>query len=603
MSDDPGAANVIYLPQSETPQLEDYERPTTPHPDAVDGAALLNEIVETFNTYTVMPLGAAEVCALWTMATHALREARFQHAPRLIITAATPDSGKSTLLTLLVHLVANPEQGSGLTEAALFRTINESEPTIIIDESDLILPRRGSRSGLLRVLNSGHYRPQAYERRAEYDRESKTHVTVRYSTFAMCALAGLGERWIEPTLRSRSFLIALQPKMPHEEVADFHPDDHGPDMRRLRSMIKRWVLDNLDALRRARPSVDGLHNRAADNAKPLLAVADVVGGVWPQRAREAIKRLTPPADDDPRMLLCHIGEILRDRDEPPRLHKVGVDGDMGRIFTTELCDRLTARIDWPYEKLNQWQLAERLRPFGVLPRQSQEAGRGSRKQSAFWLCDFVQPFARYGIPPAATGRPVDGSGSGSTGLPVVPAAEDAPEGMRRQAYTDPEFARLIVEHFAPQFGERSTFLDPARGRGAFFDHLPSPRDWCEIDPDVLPAGVPPRDFHDWCIPVDWIITNPVWPSGHGDERGYREFAQHAFSIADNVVFLVKSRTADTQSRRRDWEAAGFGFAKSCSCRGRMPAFRLRDMISASFTGSAGMSVACVKRPRRRPVDQ
>lgn len=43
-------------------------------------------------------------------------------------------------------------------------------------------------------------------------------------------------------------------------------------------------------------------------------------------------------------------------------------------------------------------------------------------------------------------------------------------------------------------------LDPFKGQGAFFNNLPSPSVWCEIEEG--------RDFFDFDSQVDWIISNP-----------------------------------------------------------------------------------------------
>jgi hypothetical protein len=268
-------------------------------------------------------------------------------------------------------------------------------------------------------------------------------------------------------------------------------------MRLLRAMIIRRRNDSLTLLRKARPSVDGLFNRAADNAKTLLAIADVAGGSWPGRARDAIKRLTPPADDDPRMLLAHIAEIFGDRDDPPPLHKVRAGGpdDPGRIFTGELCDRLVTRIDWRHEKMTQHSLANDLRPFGITPHQSQEGGRGSRKQSAFWLADFVEPFTRYGIPPvppAATGRPVD-QPDPSTGLPLVP--DGTAEGSTRGAGTPAKHYWITPPEMMAQLQAEFEFN---------FDAAPHPR------PDGFDGLTAEWGSRTWCSPpfaggvVAWV---------------------------------------------------------------------------------------------------
>jgi hypothetical protein len=107
-------------------------------------------------------------------------------------------------------------------------------------------------------------------------------------------------------------------------------------------------------------------------------------------------------------------------------------------------------------------------------------------------------------------------------------------GQRDQTYTNRDFAKRVIAHFAPS----GRILDPCRGDGAFYDNLPDGADWCE-----LTQG---RDFLDWSERVDWIITNPPW-----SPEAYRAISRHAFEIADNVVFLTTLHTAlGTYARHR-----------------------------------------------------
>jgi hypothetical protein len=66
-------------------------------------------------------------------------------------------------------------------------------------------------------------------------------------------------------------------------------------------------------------------------------------------------------------------------------------------------------------------------------------------------------------------------------------------------------------------------LDPCRGDGAFYKHLPIGSDYCEITEG--------KDFFEYAKPVDWIIGNPPYSN-------FMEFLQHSFSLASNVSFLV-----------------------------------------------------------------
>jgi hypothetical protein len=59
-------------------------------------------------------------------------------------------------------------------------------------------------------------------------------------------------------------------------------------------------MDHVSALTAADPEVpESLNDRAADNWRPLLAIADTIGGPWPSEARAATLALDgeKPNDD------------------------------------------------------------------------------------------------------------------------------------------------------------------------------------------------------------------------------------------------------------------------------------------------------------------
>ena len=81
-------------------------------------------------------------------------------------------------------------------------------------------------------------------------------------------------------------------------------------------------------------------------------------------------------------------------------------------------------------------------------------------------------------------------------------------------------AQWIVDHFNPQ----GSILDPSAGEDAFYKRFTSNDKYrCEIKDGI--------DFLLWDKRVDWIITNPPYSI-------YDLFLEHAFKIADNVVFFV-----------------------------------------------------------------
>lgn len=82
----------------------------------------------------------------------------------------------------------------------------------------------------------------------------------------------------------------------------------------------------------------------------------------------------------------------------------------------------------------------------------------------------------------------------------------------------------LAEQIISMFTIRGEILEPCRGEGAFFKHLPElTTDWCEIAEG--------RNFYDYTKKVNWIITNPPYSD-------FNRFLEHSFSLADNIVLLV-----------------------------------------------------------------
>jgi len=75
-------------------------------------------------------------------------------------------------------------------------------------------------------------------------------------------------------------------------------------------------------------------------------------------------------------------------------------------------------------------------------------------------------------------------------------------------YTPMRVAKWCVNHMKIPAG--AITLDPARGAGAFYDLLPEPRRWCELDEG--------RDFFDHMERVDYIVTNPPFAKLIGGKK-------------------------------------------------------------------------------------
>lgn len=137
------------------PSLAPWETP-------VQGAGLLDAITDTIRRYVVCPPHVADTLALWTLHTYAFELRRV--TTYIGIVSPQKRCGKTTMLTLLSALVNRPVLAANISPPALFRVIEEAQPTLLIDEADTFL--RGNEE-LRGILNAGYTRESAYVIRVE----------------------------------------------------------------------------------------------------------------------------------------------------------------------------------------------------------------------------------------------------------------------------------------------------------------------------------------------------------------------------------------------------------------------------------------------------
>lgn len=262
---------------------------------ASKGAEVLAELAFTIARYVCLPSDEAKVAlTLWIAATHA--QTILTHAPRLVVKSPLRRCGKTRLLEILSSLVYEPFRTANASAAALVRSILETDPpTLILDEFDTIFrPRRGGASDreedLRGILNSGHSRGWPYVRW-----NNATGEIEECSTFAMAALGGIGD--LPDTIEDRAIIIVMRRRAPGETIAPFRTKKVLPVLDDLRGRLSQWVRLNLDELQKAEPKMP-VEDRAADTWEPLIAIADLAGGEWPQTAREACRALTGNAEPE-----------------------------------------------------------------------------------------------------------------------------------------------------------------------------------------------------------------------------------------------------------------------------------------------------------------
>jgi putative DNA primase/helicase len=269
-----------------------------------------------------------------------------------------------------------------MSSAAVFRAVEEFRPTLIVDEADTFLTT--DKPDLIGILNSSHVRASAYVLRVVGD----NHEVKVFNTWCAKAIALIGE--LPSTLQDRSIVIRMRRKQTDEKVQRLRLDRLAP-LQELCSKCARWVADHQDLLASADPATPHqLNDRAADNWRSLLAIADAAGGGWSARARDAAVALSGASQDQDDLskgvtLLSDCRRVFE---------KTGASQLGAEVFVTNLC----ALDEAPWA---EWRRGEKpitargvavlLRPFGIL-------SRHSRAAREYHQADFVDPWRRY-LPP------------------------------------------------------------------------------------------------------------------------------------------------------------------------------------------------------------
>jgi hypothetical protein len=210
----------------------------------------------------------------------------------------------------------------------------------------------------------------------------------RFSTWGPKVISLIGV--LPDTLSDRSIAIKMKRKIVSEKVKKVSlgfDEDH----LRLRRRCKRWANDNAESLKDATPGIPETGNdRATDNWLPLICIADLAGGEWPNIARLAMRAIEKISDEDTitQTLLSDIRTIYAAHDKD-------------KISSKELVEKLIAIEDHPWgdwrqgKPITQNGLAHLLNPFGIL---SKTIRIGENTPKGYISEQFVDTFNRY-LPP------------------------------------------------------------------------------------------------------------------------------------------------------------------------------------------------------------
>ena len=348
-----------------------------PWPEAVDGAALLDDLAHTYRRFVSLPDGGAAALALWIVFTYALDA--FDVAPILALCSPLKRCGKTTTEDLTAALAKRPLAAANITVAALYRTVEQFAPTLIVDEADTFLLTNLALRG---IINSGHTRATAFVIR------TAGHEPRLFSTWGARMIALIGR--LPATLEDRAIVLPMRRRAPGETVDRIRRIDLRRQLDPLRRRAVRWVADHRAALQAADPAMpEELDDRQADNWRPLLAIADEAGSAWPDLACSVARTLS--------------GAVVEADTAAP----VQLLADLYDLFATTRADKLaTAAIirhlimleERPWadyaegQPLTPRHLAKLLEGFRIKAKQIRQ---GADTRKGYLRSDFTDAFRRY----------------------------------------------------------------------------------------------------------------------------------------------------------------------------------------------------------------
>ncbi len=264
----------------------------------------LDTVRAAIEPYLVATPEQLDLVTLWAAHTHVYDA--FHASPRLSIRSMAPRCGKSTLLAIVKCLSARGEHIGHTTGPSLYTLIDQEHPTVIMDEADQVWGKSGFSKAMKvvqAVMNDG------------YTRDGTARVTrggesVKLSTFGPAAFGGIGR--LPEAMSSRSLPVMLTSGTPAEV---FDSALEGAELTMLSQDLNLWLRqeDVMRQLKAAspRPEVAGIGDpRTRQIMAPLIAIADIAGGDWPERAVKAARFAFLGLTDTP--LLSRPQMALRD---------------------------------------------------------------------------------------------------------------------------------------------------------------------------------------------------------------------------------------------------------------------------------------------------
>ena len=356
-----------------------------PWDEPVNGNDLIEELKTAITSFIIIPPEEALTVTYWILHTHMIKDPHepqvFSVSPILNISSPEKQCGKSTLREIIAEWVKAPLTVMNATQASIFRVIESSRPTLLIDEADTFLQGKNE---LIGILNSGYKQDGHVLRQAGKTYEE----TKQFSTWSAKCIAGIGR--LSDTIESRCLIIKLKRKKTSEKVQRRNSllkndPTYFTDYKRK---IMRFVQDNeISIINQEVDMPMELNDRQQDNWEGIFKIAKFLGN-------DELKLVTSAS-----IFLC------QQKIEPLSI-SIQLLGDIKSIMESSVTNSFTSQDlvaelkkmeDRPWLDLNRTginpnSLAQLLNDFEIRPKQIRFDHKNLR---GYEKSDFEDAFSRY----------------------------------------------------------------------------------------------------------------------------------------------------------------------------------------------------------------
>lgn len=211
-----------------------------------------------------------DLVTLWSIGTYFFP--LFNSYPYLYV-GGFKESGKTKLLTLCSCIAFNAVFSGSITTACLYRLIQSSRCTLVIDENEeLADPQRNEE--FKRILRNGYKKGSSVVRS---DMSTEDFTPRQYETYGPKILANIGG--LDDVLGSRCISIPMEKSL-NKEITKKEIDIDGSTWQNAKDLLYPFVLKNWRLVRQSYSDLEDQHelyNREWELWKPILAMAKTFG--------------------------------------------------------------------------------------------------------------------------------------------------------------------------------------------------------------------------------------------------------------------------------------------------------------------------------------